>query len=169
MNKIKYLLGLAFCAVSISASAQFAQSFSGTTQGFYLISTNRESVYQITLSVPAGQVPTTVQLYDCQSIAAPFFGTNYTNAAYSNYIQYATTMVSSYTGTTGFTNFYTNVGIFSLMVSNAPATNVLPVIGAFTVASGTAVTYNMDALFARGICAFISSNVTGIISYRTGR
>lgn len=158
-----------FCMLGGSLQAQIPQSFTGTTNGFYLISTNRASVYQVVLSVPSGQVPSTVTLYDCDSIAAPFFGTNYTNAAFTNYIMYSTTMVSSYVGTTGITNWYTNVGQFSLAVSNRPNTNVLPPIASFTVAGGATIVYNVDALFARGICAAISSNITGVINYRTGR
>lgn len=168
MKKLILTLGLAI--IGFSTFAQIPLSFVGSTNGFYLISTNRASVYQMTLSVPTALTgPVQVVLYDCDSIAAPFFGTNYTNAAYSNYITYSTTMVSSYVGTTGVTNWYTNVGLFSLMVSNKPNTNVLPPIAAFSIGAGATIVYNVDALFVRGICASISSNVTGVINYRTGR
>lgn len=167
MKKLLLTLGLAI--VGFTAFAQIPLSFTGTTNGFYLLSTNRASVYQVVLSVPSGQVPSTVTLYDCDSIAAPFFGTNYTNAAFTNYITYSTTMVSSSTGYTGYTNWYTNVGVFTLAVSNRPNTNVLPPIASFTVAGGATIVYNVDALFARGICAAISSNITGVVNYRTGR
>lgn len=167
MKKLLLTLGLAI--VGFTAFAQIPLSFTGTTNGFYLLSTNRASVYQVVLSVPSGQVPSTVTLYDCDSIAAPFFGTNYTNAAFTNYITYSTTMVSSSTGYTGYTNWYTNVGVFTLAVSNRPNTNVLPPIASFTVAGGATIVYNVDALFARGMCAAISSNITGVVNYRTGR
>lgn len=161
----KFLFIIALIGLTYSAhSAQIVVN--ATTNGFYLLSTNRASVYSVEVT---SANPAVITLYDCDSVAAPFFGTNYTNAAYTSRIAYSTNLVTSYVGTTGFTNWYTNAGLFTLTTTNAANTNALPSMAAFVVSGGTYAVYNIDALFARGICATITTNASMVINYRSAQ
>lgn len=161
MKKLLFsLIGI----IGLSMAANSATiTVNGTTNGYYLISTNRASVYSVELT---GLNPGVVQLFDCDTIAAPLFGTNYTNLAYIGRSYTNGPIVSSYIGSNGYTNWYTNAGIYSITNTVVANTNPLPVMAAFVVAGGTYAVYNVDALFTRGICATITTNVSMVINYR---
>lgn len=155
---------LAACLSNVSAASLVVNA---TTNGYYLLSTNRASVYSVEIT---GAYPGVVTLYDCDTVAAPFYGTNYTNATYYGRTSYPTNMVSSYTNLQGIVSWFTNTGLFTLNVTNTgPQTNVLPVQAAFVVAGGTYAVYSVDALFARGITATITTNVSLVINYRNAQ
>ena len=160
----KLLLSLVLlCGLKASAATIVVNA---TTNGFYLISTNRASVYSIQLTGANGG---TVRLFDSDTVADPYYGTNYVNAAYTTRILYATNLVTSYVGSNGYTNWYTNAGIYSLVTTNAANTNVLPVVAAFSVAAGQQTILDTDALFVKGITAIITTNVTLILNYRSAQ
>lgn len=162
----KILLSLCLALAAFTSVNAAIISVTGTTNGFYLISTNRASVYSVELT---GTYPGVVTLYDCDSVAAPFFGTNYTNAAYTTRTTYATNYVTSFVSLQGYTNWYTNAGVWTLSSTTAANTNALPAMASFVVAGGTYAVYTTDALFSRGICATITTNISMIINYRTAQ
>jgi hypothetical protein len=163
LTKILFIVAL----IGLTYSAHSAQIVvNATTNGYYLLSTNRASVYSFEIT---STYPAVVTLYDCDSIAAPFYGTNYTNAAFTVRTTYPTNYVTSYVGTTGYTNWYTNAGVMTLTTTNAANTNALPSLASFVVAGGTYAVYNVDALFARGICATITTNASMVINYRSAQ
>ena len=155
---------IAACFSQVQAASLVVNA---TTNGFYLISTNRASVYSVEIT---GAYPGVVTLYDCDSIAAPFFGTNYTNAAYTSRTSYASNaIVNSWTNLQGIVSWFTNAGLYTITTTNAANTNALPAMAAFVVAGGTYAVYNIDALFARGISATITTNVSLVINYRNAQ
>lgn len=137
-----------------------------TTNGFYLLSTNRASVYSLTV---ISQYPAVISLYDCDTIAAPLFGTNYTNLAYSSRTFTNGPIVSSYIGSNGYTNWYTNAGIYTITNTVVANTNMLPIMASVAVGGGFAETYTVDALFTRGITATITTNASMVINYRSAQ
>lgn len=161
MKKLLLILGIVAAGYVKSQAASIVVN--GTTNGFYLISTNRASVYNVEVT---SANPATIQLFDMDTVAVPFFGTNYTNAAFTYRITTNATQVTNYVGSNGYTNWFTNVGVYTVTLTNAANTNALPAMAAFVVAGGTYAVYNVDALFARGICATITTNASMVINYR---
>ena len=137
-----------------------------TTAGVYILTTNRASVYNVELTSSVG---TTVNFYDSDAIAAPYYGTNYVSGAYPYRLTYSTNYVTSYIGSNGYTNWYTNAGVWTVTLTNAAATNALPVLGSFVVAGGTYAVYNTDMLFARGIAFSSTTNLSLVVNYRTAQ
>jgi len=136
------------------------------TNGVYLMSTNRASVYSVEITAAANAQ---LEFYDSSSLAAPYYGTNYVNSAYTNRSTYSTNYVYSYVGYNGYTNWYTNAGVWTLNNAVAANTNVLPVMIGAVVAGGTYAVYNTDALFANGIAVrCIGTNVAVVVNYRSG-
>lgn len=167
MNIKKTLLtaGIAL-GLSVSALAETV-SANTTTNGWYLLSTNRASAYQV--GIVAGSQPVTVSLYDCDMITDPFLGTKYTNAAYVIRTTIASNYVTSFVGYNGYTNWYTNVGIATLTTTNAANTNNLPAIWSGGAPANSYVTIGIDALFVRGITAVVNTNATVSVDYRPAR
>lgn len=149
------LVAILVATVFTSNAAILSTNYVGTN-AVALLSTNRASVYSIGLvATNAG----TISIYDCDNIAVPLYGTNYTNGAWISRTSYATNLVTSYVGTTGFTNWYTNVGLFTATITNAAATNALSPLVVLPFGANQAVTYQIDALFARGVTILPSANV----------
>jgi len=135
------------------------------SNGVYQLTTNRASVYSVEVTSSGSAL---LAFYDSGSLAAPFYGTNYTNAAYTNRVTYSTNYVYSFVGYNGFTNWYTNSGVWTINVSNPANTNVLPVMFGAVVAGGTYAVYNTDALFANGITVGCTgTNVAIVVNYRS--
>lgn len=165
MKIIKNILLVVALMTAFAAQGAVISTNLPATNAVSLLTTNRASVYQIQLeSTVAG----TIHFYDCDSVADPYFGTNYVNAAYVSRTSYATNLVTSYVGTTGVTNWYTNAGLFTLNVTNAANTNQLPRLISLVYGANQATTYNIDALFVRGITALSSTNVGVVLYYRPG-
>ena len=162
----KLLFSIGTIALFIFSAPAAILSTNVSAGGTHLLSTNRASIYQVELTSANACV---VSFYDCDSLADPYFGTNYTSGAFPYRIAYATNIVSSYVGSNGYTNYYTNIGLFSLTKTNAAATNALPILGAFVVAGGTYAVYNVDQLHARGVTFTSSTNVSVVVNYRTGQ
>lgn len=165
MKTLKTLSLILFVlTLAIAAQAQLIISTNlPATNAVSLLTTNRASVYAIEISSDKAGV---VDLYDSDTLADPYFGTNYVNASYVSRLTYATNIVSSYVGTTGVTNFYTNTGVFTASVTNAASTNALPKLVSLAFGANVAQTYNIDALFVRGITARHSTNLNIILYYR---
>ena len=160
----KLLLALTIVGLaSVSYAAQITTNI--VTKGTYLLSTSRASVYSLTLT---SDKSTLVELFDADSVADPYFGTNYVNAAYTYRTSYATNYVTSYVGQNGWTNWYTNAGIWTVTLTNAANTNALSPLISGVVGANTYVTYDVDAVFANGVVARASTNVSVVINYRPG-
>lgn len=160
MKKILLTLSLALIGFAVQAEVL---STNVTAGGVHLLSTNRASVYNIQITSGNSVM---VTAFDCDSVAAPFLGTNYTNAAFYSKTTYTTNIASSYIGANGVTNWITNSGIYTLSVSNAPNTNALPAMGSWVVAGNTYMTADTDMLFTRGIVLRTTTNASVVITYR---
>jgi hypothetical protein len=134
------------------------------TNSVVLLSTNGGYVYSITISAPN---TATVIFYDSDvTNAALGYGTNYTNAAFPYRASTNITYVTNYVDQKGNTNWFTNKGIYTYTATQAIATNVLPAMGAFIVAGGQSVSYNVDMLFRKGISVYINTNATVVVNRR---
>lgn len=166
MNMLKKLIvvvGLAVTALSANA-AVFSTNILTGQQAYILLSTNVH-VYQIQLASSVNAV--TADFYDCSQITAPAFGTNYTNAAFVSKVSYASNaIVTENIGATGYTNYLTNAGIYTLLVTNAAATNLLPKQVSLAVGANQTIVADVDALFARGVSIRPSTNVSVTLYYR---
>lgn len=164
----KILTGLAAIGLTFGLEAASLSYNTTTNGGVYILSTNRASVYQI--EVTAGNAAL-LNFYDCDTLTQPVFGTNYTNAAYVSRTTYATNLVTSFVGYNGYTNWYTNLGVFTINVTNAIATNHLPLLFSAVVAANTYAVYNVDALFVRGIALEVptGTNISVVVNYRSGQ
>ncbi len=163
------LLALAL-ATTVSALAQSTASLTITGgASTYLISTNRLRVYSIETTTTNA---VTFKLWDNDntnnvptSSAAGWWGTNFVNGAYISRSTFPTNIATSYISPVGFTNWYTNAGIYSITVTNSASTNAtLPMV---TVANGTAetrVTY-ANAIFSRGAVVTSTGNGTVTLYY----
>lgn len=154
------LVGFAVNAATISTNI--------VTPGAYVLSTNRASIYQIELLSPNAA---TVRLYDSNGNGTYFYNiTNYITAAYTNRISYTTNVTSSYVGSNGYTNWYTNAGLWSLSVSNVAATNAMSPRFVGVVPANLYNTYTVDILCPHGVAVYTTaSNTTVNVSYRTGQ
>ena len=162
-RKIMLVVGL-LAMLSITAKAAVF-STNLPSNGVYLLMTNRASVYSVEVTSSGSA---TLNFYDCASLAAPLYGTNYTNAQWVGRSTYATNYVYSFIGNNGFTNWYTNAGVWTVNVTNAANTNVLPVMFGAVVAGGTYAVYNADALFAQGVSVGCTgTNVSIVVNYRS--
>lgn len=164
MKSFKNLLIVGLLAICGIAQAAVL-STNIPSNGVYNLSTNRASVYSVEITAAANAQ---VDFYDSTILAAPQYGTNYTNAQWVGRISYATNYVTSFVGYNGYTNWYTNAGIWTLNQTNAANTNVLPVLFSAVVAGSTYAVYNADALFANGITVrCIGTNVALVVNYRS--
>src|SRR5215471_7531163 len=108
-HKILFAAATLFTATIVCQAEQFTAVLATGTPT--LLSTNRASVYQVEATSTGGGL---IQLFDSDNTAAPYYGTNYVNAAYATRITYPTNYVTSFIGYNGFTNWYTNLGIWTI-------------------------------------------------------
>lgn len=113
---------------------------------------------------------TFVNFYDCSSTNLPYSGTNYVTAAYPAPQSYTTNLVTSYVGSNGYTNWYTNANVqFTYSVTNAAATNALAPIGSFAAIPNVVASYGSEMLFSQGVTVWSPLNATIIFYYRPNR
>lgn len=136
-----------------------------TSGGMHLLTTSRANVANVTISSDKN---VTVYLYDADSLDAPYYGTNYVTGAYPTRTSYATNYVTSFVGQNGYTNWYTNAGLWTITTTNAAATNALA-SQAFTIGANTAVAYDVNLLFVNGITMRTTTNATIVLNYNSGR
>ncbi len=166
MKKFIAIVGLLLALGVNSQAAVFSTNIpSAALQAYILLSTNVH-VYQMQVTASAND-PVIVNFYDSKQSTAPAFGTNYTNASFVSKISYASNaVVTENIGATGFTNYLTNVGIYTLLVTNAAATNVLPKLAAIAAGVGQSVVADVDIIAAKGISVLPSTNCSIILYYR---
>jgi hypothetical protein len=133
-----------------------------------ILTTNRVNAYSVELTATANSL---VNFYDIDVTNAPYYGTNYVNASYVSRTAYATNVVGTFVGYNGFTNWYTNQGIFTLTVTNAANTNALAPLFSASIGANTLTTYSVDALFVRGLVAVATkgTNINIVVNYRSGQ
>lgn len=148
-----------------TANAQLGQNvttLSTSTGGTFPVLTNGCKVKYVMVSSPNAGL---VQFFD-NSGTNTVGGTNYITSAYTNYTQIITnTVATNYVGTTGYTNYYTNSGIWTVPVANAAATNALSPTLAFAVVGNVMGGYPTDAVFTRGVNVRTTTNTSVVIYY----
>lgn len=139
---------------------------SATSPAFLLLP-SRAVVKQVLLVGGAGSG--IIKLFDQNTLADPYFGTNYTSSAYATNFTYATNYVTSFVGYNGVTNWSTNTGVWTISVTNAAATNQLPIVFAGVVSASLSAVYTpvYPIVFAKGISAQVSTNMGVTIFYTT--
>lgn len=156
MKKLILSLVLSLAAVA-AIQAQVIISTNVTSAGTTLVSTNRVSAYSFEV---AATNAITLYFYDQDNMADPYFGTNWVTGAYISRSTFPTNIASSYVNPNGYTNWYTNAGLFTLTTTNAAATNSLPAMAVINVgANETRVAY-VPAIFTRGIVMRSTGNAS---------
>lgn len=156
---MKKLLLIAALIGSFALSVKAELSASTNGGGTFVLLSSRAHASTIILT---GTNTTTVYLYDMNTLAAPYFGTNTTNAAYTSKASYPTNIATSFVDYQGLTNWYTNTGTYTYLVTNAVGTNALTPIAVLSVGSGIPVVYTGDWLFSKGISVRSPSQTVGI-------
>ena len=168
---ILLIVGLALLSVLPSNALILSGS---VNNGVNLILTNRASVSSVTVVSTNAVV---FYLYDSDNTNSTptasttgTWGTNFVAGSYATRAAYTTNFVSSYVGYLGYTNWYTNQGLYTYSITNAQTTNAMaPLVGGASSANITA-TYPVDAIFNRGVVISSSANgVSYIITYQTGQ
>lgn len=162
----KLLLSIAMM-VSCFAVAQQVQvtnlNYTGTSPTVAKpIFTNRVHVTSVTLVSPNNN--TVVEFFN-QVTNTTLYGTNVVIPAYVSKGVAQSNIVSTYIqADTGITNWYTNAGIFTYMITNAAATNALAPVGVF-IGGANPVTYTVDWLCERGLSVRVSTNANIVLYY----
>lgn len=94
--------------------------------------------------------------------------TNYVWGVYTNWSSYATNQTVTYVTSTGLTNYYTNIGIYSYAVSVPAGSNTLPVLYQVALPASTVGSMvNVSIPISQGVAVFQSgSNATVTVRYR---
>lgn len=166
----KFLLLICLTAVVVAANAQLqvATNMTSVLAGpARLLLNDRASVYNVVVTAPDDNV--TVLFYDQNTVAAPYYGSNYVTSAYVSYTAYPSNIVTSYVGFNGVTNWYTNSYSFTLATTNAAATNAMSAVLTVPVSRGLSSTITTDALFTRGIVVRATTNANIVVNYRSGQ
>lgn len=166
---MKKLILALFIALSVSLSANAIETVLSTNlsvglQAYRLLSATNVVVKKVIIT---SDKAASVELFDCNQVTIPAYGTNYTNAAFQTRASYASNVVTENIGATGYTNYLTNTYIYSLFVTNAANTNRLPAIISSAVAANGTTEIDTDAVFAKGLTVLPSTNVTIILYYKT--
>lgn len=93
--------------------------------------------------------------------------TNYTNASYVSTTTYATNITTTnISPLNNYTNFTTNIGVYTLTVTNSAGTNPAPYY-TFAAPAATIATYPVNFINNRGVLVRVSTNATISLTYRT--
>lgn len=169
MKKILIITALALLSGLQAYSAIIATNIVGSSGSVYLLTTNRASVQSIQL-YSATATGSTVRFYDSDSLADPYYGTNYVvSGSYITKSTYPTNYVTSFVGYNGYTNWYTNAGIWTLSTTNTASTNALSPLNVYIAPANAIAVYDADLIFTRGISAMITTNVNVVITYKSGQ
>lgn len=161
MKNLKTLSLLIGLAVLISVSSRIhaaSASLTTTTNYSYNLLSVPASVSSVNIASGSGAL--TVKFYDTTA-------TNllYTNGSYVSRSTYISNIVNNYTTTTGITNYTTNRVAYTLTVTNAAATNTLPVAAVWSIPANTEIVLDVDLKFSKGIVVNANTNATVNIVY----
>ena len=166
---MKKLLSLIVATMCFSAIAQqtYVTNVTTTTSGLYPVFTNRVNLLSATVLSANNSV---LEFFNAIT-NAPYNGTNYVIGS-TNYTRgYAqSNIVTSFVqADTGITNWYTNAGLFTYTITNAPSTNRLAP-AAVLVGGSQPITYNnINALCENGLTIRSTTNATIVLYYNFGR
>lgn len=130
------------------------------TGGAFTLISNDVIVTEIQLS--SSTDPTTIRFFDNAGTAGL---TNYQYGTNVSVGSYPTNIVTTYVSTTGITNTFTNVGIFTYYLTNAPGSNTLPALFTYSLPASTASPLIHVALpFSKGLSIYSTgSNITATV------
>lgn len=168
---VSIVLGATMTVSSFAAGSAFGQpalqvASASCTGSPLILSSNNIIITSITI---LSTNFATVRFYDTVLTNAPYFGTNYTTAAYVSPLAYATNIVTSFVGYNGYTNFYTNSGWATVLVTNGITTNALPAQGSFATIPNVVASYDAQMTFSSGATVYCSTNAQIIYYYRLNR
>ena len=159
---MKKLLITLLLAIAFVAQAELTLT-TNVAAGTWVLLSSRAHVSTVTV---IGTNNVTVRLYDQNTLADPYYGTNVVIPEYVSRSSYPTNIVNTFIGYQGLTNSYTNTGIFSYYVTNSASTNVLQVSAALSGSATAPVTYSGDWLFSRGVVISGESGFGVTITYQ---
>ena len=168
----KLLLSLLGLAMVLSAPAQGILSTNITAgAGVHLLTTNRLNVYAIEVGTTNAF---TFRFYDNDnttssgsSLATPgFWGTNVVTGSYISRVTYPTNYLETFTNYSGYVNYKTNVGLWTLTTTNAQATNVLSTTAIVNTGGAESRVVYVNALFKRGVVFGSTGNGNITLYYR---
>lgn len=160
----KFILSSLFIAGM--AISSYAGSFSGTVlagtfTNLYSFGPNVGSLVVRTVSLTA-PASTNVSLI---FVDTPTNILVFTNAAYTNRIQYATNVITSYTNYYGVAVLYTNLGLITATNTVAAGTNAYPIRGIYGAAINSSAVYNPAVMyFDAGIWVTNNSGGTAVVN-----
>jgi hypothetical protein len=165
MKQLFTILSVSLALLSTASADVLSAAIPNNTT--VLLSTNRADVYTVAISNPSSVNTVAFEMFDCDTTAAPYYGTNYVVAAWASKTEYASNIVTSYVGYTGVTNWYTNAALFSMTITNAASTNKLPALLSGSVSPNSTVTYNVNAIFTEGVAVKATTNANVNVYYRS--
>jgi hypothetical protein len=164
MKKLLNIITLATALFAINASAAVLSTNITVGNTAYLLSTKGLDVYQV---IVTSDKAVTVEMWDMGTLAAPFYGTNVTNGAYVTRTSVATNYVTSYVGFTGYTNWYTNTGRWTVTNTVAAGTNAATPIQVVATSANVSSAYDTPFSVTRGLVVRPSTNATLVFYYNS--
>ena len=160
---LSFVVGL---AAIVSASAQQLTWSTNVPNGTaILVTTNRMNLTKIQIGAGSGG-NVVFNVFNSESLADPYFGTNNVIPAYTGKLSYITNVVDTYVGSTGYTNYYTNSYLATVNVSNAQTTNALTAAFTCTVQASAVATFeDPDILLEKGVVIRASTNCSVTLYY----
>lgn len=160
-------MAVSFASAKAQQLIPLAINLQTTPNNTTLVLSNRLNIKEIDIAAGSGQV--LLELYDQNNTNAPLWGTNYVGSNYVSVARYATNIASSFVDPgTGYTNWYTNQGIFTYNVTNLASTNALARSAAFVVQPNTAQAFNTDLLHIKGLTVRCNTNASVVVYYNPG-
>ena len=160
----KLLLISAMLGLAVSSFGQTVFSTNSIAAGSHLLSVGNQSIYRIQLTA-ATNLPVVVEFFDNDSLAAPYYGTNYTTAAYTTRSSFATNLVTSAISITGYTNYFTNSGYFTYTTTNSAATNSMSPGLVLSVPASGSTEVTLPAQFFRGVVVRTTGSTLQNLNY----
>jgi hypothetical protein len=168
MKKLLFTSIAIIAASMLTASAQFAGVFSTNVAagGTYLLSTSPMSINTVIVSSANAGL---VQIRDVDALTG--YSTNsgtLTNItpAYTSYASYYTnTIATNIVGLSGYTNYYTNAGLWTYSVANTASTNLATVQAAYAVGAGQVGVYPASVNLSHGLTITTTTNVAFTVYY----
>ena len=160
-NKLTNIIAAIMLFVSLNAFASDSVTLTVTTASTSMVYTNSARVQAITIANTAASA-NTVTFYDAPSTVL----TNIVGA-YTNYVQFATNIVSVYVTPSGISQTNTVAGIYTAAQAVAQSTNNYSTLGSFAVPANTTITFSPVSgwLAAFGVAMANTTNATVTVTY----
>lgn len=166
MKKILLIASLLGFVAASQAQQVLVTNVNYTASGVYPVFTNRVNLLSVSLVSPNNN--TLVEFFNAVT-NAPYNGTNKVVPAYTSKGTAQSNVVTSYIqADTGITNWYTNAGLFTYLVTNSAATSALAPSAVF-IGGSQPITYQTSALLEKGLSIRTSTNANVVIYYNYGQ